>query len=172
MAKQKSGLFGFWDIYHFTIHARNLYLAVLPVWASNWSCLSIPMATQRWSVQHFAAAAAVVVIGTVGSLCFVFVATSVPAETDLKSQRKKKVEEYVVTLKKKGFKGADEVLVLAYVDPLWLIFFCSTENSSLFFNFNSFKMWGEMPSKYTKILSRTFKKKKWYAGSKVYDNVK
>lgn len=31
-------------------------------------------------------------------------ATSVPAETDLKSQRKKKVEEYVVTLKKKGFK--------------------------------------------------------------------
>lgn len=106
---------------HFTIHARNLYLAVLPVWASNWSCLSIPMATQRWSVQHFAAAAAVVVIGTVGSLCFVFVATSVPAETDLKSQRKKKVEEYVVTLKKKGFKGADEVIVLAYVDPLWLI---------------------------------------------------
>lgn len=156
MAKQKSGLFGFWDIYHFTIHARNLYLAVLPVWASNWSCLSIPMATQRWSVQHFAAAAVVVAIGTVGSLCFVFVATSVPAETDLKIQRKKKVEEYVVTLKKKGFKGADEVLVLAYVDPLWLIFFCSTENSSLFFNFNSFKMWGEMPSKYTKILSRTF----------------
>lgn len=80
------------------------------------------MATQRWSVQHFAAAAAaVVVIGTVGSLCFVFVATSVPVETDLKSQRKKKVEEYVVTLKKKGFKGADEVIVLAYVDPLWLI---------------------------------------------------
>lgn len=79
------------------------------------------MATQRWSVQHFAAAAAVVVIGTVGSLCFVFVATPVPAETDLKSQRKKKVEEYVVTLKKKGFKGADEVIVLAYVVPLWLI---------------------------------------------------
>lgn len=69
-------------------------------------------------MQHFAAAAAVVVIGTVGSLCFVFVATSVPVETDLKSQRKKKVEEYVVTLKKKGFKGADEVIVLAYVDPL------------------------------------------------------
>lgn len=121
MTKQKSGLFGFWNYIHFTIHARNLYLAVLPVWASNWSCLSIPMATQRWSVQHFAAAAAVVVIGTVGSLCFVFVATSVPAETDLKSQRKKKVEEYVVTLKKKGFKGADEVIVLAYVVPLWLI---------------------------------------------------
>lgn len=120
MTKKKSGLFGFWNNIYFTIHARNLYLAVLPVWASNWSCLSIPMATQRWSVQHFAAAA-VVVIGTVGSLCFVFVATSVPAETDLKSQRKKKVEEYVVTLKKKGFKGADEVLVLAYVVPLWLI---------------------------------------------------
>lgn len=33
-------------------------------------------------------------------------------------------------------------------------------------------MWGEMPSKYTKILSRTFSTKKWYAGSKVYDNVK
>lgn len=53
-----------------------------------------------------------------GLSLFVFVATSVPAETDLKSQRKKKVEEYVVTLKKKGFKGADEVIVLAYVDPL------------------------------------------------------
>lgn len=95
------------------------------------------MATQWWSVQHFAAA--VVLIGTVGSLCFVFVATSVPAETDLKSQRKKKVEEYVVTLKKKGFKGADEVIVLAMLSCFDWVFFCSTENNFLFFNFISFK---------------------------------
>lgn len=33
-------------------------------------------------------------------------------------------------------------------------------------------MWGEMPSNIQKFWVVLFKKKKWYAGSKVYDNVK